>query len=105
MGEKGKANLANLRPWPKGVTGNPHGRPRTKIIREYARKIVEEKSPDGRKIIAQELVELLLKFARKGSLGHLQQFLALIESDAATTTGTGTLDTDAINRLVQKLLR
>ena len=102
-----RGNISNLKPFPKGVTGNPNGRPKTKIIREYARKIVEEQSPDGKKKIAEELVEILLKFARRGSLGHLQQFLQLVESDTpgAGWSGDAKLDADAVAKLISKICR
>ena len=93
-----------------GVSGNPAGRPRTKIVRDYARRIVEEKDPQTKKILAQECVELLIKFARKGSLGHLQQFIQLVESDApgAGWPGSGEqsrLDSDSVAKLISKICR
>jgi hypothetical protein len=91
----------------KGHARPGPGRPKTRIIREYARKIVEEKDPTGKKIIAQELVEVLLKYARKGSLGHLQQFIQLVESDASGTgwPASRQFDSDGVNQLIEKLLR
>jgi hypothetical protein len=48
-----------------------------------------------------------LKYARRGSLGHLQQFIQLVESDepGADWNGSGQLDGDAIAQLVKKLCR
>jgi hypothetical protein len=54
----------------RGMSGNPHGRPKTKIIRDYARKIAEERDSTTKPIIAEELIHILLKYARRGSLGH-----------------------------------
>ena len=89
-----------------GTSGNAKGRPRTKIIRDFARRMAEEKDPSGQRVIAEECVRILLKYARRGSLGHLQQFIQLVESDepGAGWNGQG-LDTDAVNRLVAKLCR
>lgn len=107
MGAKGKANLANLTPWPKGTSGNPKGRPPSKIISEYARKIAEEIDPETKKIFAHECVEILKKYARKGSLGHLQQYIHLVESDAPGTGdhSTNSLDSDSIAKLIAKICR
>jgi hypothetical protein len=90
-----------------GVSGNAKGRPRTRIIRDFARKIAEEQSPDGQRIVAEECVRILLKYARRGSLGHLQQFIQLVESDepGAGWPGGDQLDGGAIARLVGKLCR
>lgn len=99
VGQATRFTKENPRPGP--------GRPKTKIIREYARKIVQEEDPKTKKLIAQECVEILIKYARKGSLGHLQQFLQLIESDipGAGWTGDGKLDSDSLAKLVAKLCR
>jgi hypothetical protein len=90
-----------------GASGNPKGRPRTKIIRDFARKVAEEKDPTGQRLIAEELVHILLKYARRGSLGHLMQFIQLVESDepGAGWNGSEQLDGDAIARLYAKLCR
>ena len=90
-----------------GTSGNARGRPRTKILREFARRIAEQPDPSGQRIIAEELVHILLKYARRGSLGHLQQFIQLVESDepGADWNGSGQLDGDAIAQLVKKLCR
>lgn len=97
---------SNLTPFPKGVSGNPKGRPKTRILREYARKILEEQDQEGRSKVAQELIDILLKYARKGSLGHLQELRHLLESDepGAGTSGNS-LDSDSISKLIAKLCR
>ena len=66
-----------------------------------------EPDPTGKQLIAEELVETLLKYARRGSLGHWQQFLQLIERDTpgAGRTGDSRLDADAVAKLTIKLCR
>jgi len=90
-----------------GKSGNANGRPPVKILREYARRIVEEKSPGKRYSIAEEMVYILLKYARRGSLGHWQQLLQLVESDTpgAGWPGSEGLDLDSRARLIEKLCR
>jgi ribosomal protein L17 len=107
MGAKGKANPANLRMWPKGVSGNPAGRPKTKIIREIVRQIIEEKDPKTKKLIARKFAEVLIDRALKGSITHWQQALQLIESDTpgAGWSGDGKLDADAVAKLISKICR
>jgi hypothetical protein len=63
------------------VSGNPKGRPRTKIVRDVARRIAEETDPKTQRAIAEELVQALVNRALRGSLGHFKQFLELVESD------------------------
>ena len=93
-----------------GVSGNPKGRPRTKIVREYARRIVEERDSKTKRLIAEELVRVLVKYALRGSLGHFQQLLQLCESDSpgAGWPGSGEqsrLDSDSVAKLISKICR
>ena len=45
----GKPNPQNLKPWPKGVSGNPKGKPPTKAVDEIFREFLAEidKTPKG----------------------------------------------------------
>jgi hypothetical protein len=65
------------------------GRPKTKILREIAREIVEEVNPKKKKIRARILLEKLISQAEKGSLGHFQQVLQLLEADASGANWPG----------------
>ena len=40
------ANNENLKPWPKGVSGNPGGRPKSKPVTEAYQARVSEELPD-----------------------------------------------------------
>jgi len=40
------ANNQNLKPWPKGVSGNPSGRPRRKYLTDLVEELLQEKCID-----------------------------------------------------------
>ena len=56
----GKPNPQNLKPWPKGVSGNPKGKPPTKAIDEVFKEFLAEidKSPKG---VVQERLRTLIE--------------------------------------------
>ncbi len=54
-----RGRIENLKPWPKGVSGNPGGKPRVDLAAQIARAIFEN---DGRAIYAA-----YSKMLRKGS--------------------------------------
>jgi len=49
--------VENLKPWPKGVSGNPGGRPRHDIAREIAQEVFE----NNREAIYAAMTRALLK--------------------------------------------
>lgn len=53
----GPGHPATLKPWPKGVSGNPSGRPKKKPITEIFEKIFEDTG--NRKIVEAALMETL----------------------------------------------
>jgi len=58
--------LANLRPFPKGVSGNPGGRPKGQSLTAELRRLAME--GDTPRQIAQQIIEK----ARTGSIDHLR---------------------------------
>jgi Family of unknown function (DUF5681) len=75
-----------------GISGNPAGRPRTKFLRNIARDLIEMvDNTKSKKHRAQRLIEVLLKEAEKGSLGHFKQVLNLLEEDSAAPRGRSDL--------------
>jgi hypothetical protein len=62
-------NAQNLKPWPKGVSGNPGGRPKTKPFTEELARLLEQKAPKGRgQTWAAVIAQALLLKARKGDV-------------------------------------
>ena len=71
---------ANLKPWPKGVSGNPGGRPKKKAITEELDRLLEEESPNGDgKTWAVIIAEALLKQAAKGDVRAITELANRIE--------------------------
>ena len=71
--------------WQPGISGNPLGRPATKIFREVAREIAGMVDTKTKKTRVRKLMERAFKEAEKGSLGHFKQIHRLIEEDSIST--------------------
>jgi hypothetical protein len=74
----------NLKPWPKGVSGNPGGRPKKKAITEELERLLEEEAPnsDG-KTWAATVAEALLRQAAKGDVRAITELANRIEGKPA----------------------
>jgi hypothetical protein len=68
-----------------GTSGNPQGRPRTKIFRQIAREIVEMIDAKKKKQRARILMDALFKEAEKGSLGHFNAIQRMLEEDSSAS--------------------
>jgi hypothetical protein len=63
------SNTQNLKPWPKGVSGNPGGRPKVKPLTEELERLLEQEAPKSNgQTWAAAIAEALLGKARKGDL-------------------------------------
>jgi hypothetical protein len=67
--------LANLKPWPKGMSGNPKGRPKSITLSEAYRKQLAQPFPDdpqGR-TYAEVIAEKLVMNAATGEVGSARE--------------------------------
>lgn len=46
----------NLRPWPKGVSGNPGGRPAVKALSKACRAVLSQPAPDANGLTFAEAI-------------------------------------------------
>lgn len=59
----------NLKPWPKGVSGNPGGRPKQKLISDALRDGLAECIERGDKTGAMLIADAIMGKAIKGDVG------------------------------------
>lgn len=62
------ANTGNLKPWPKGASGNPGGRPRRKLISDPLRDGLAACIERGDKTGAMVIADAILGKASKGDV-------------------------------------
>lgn len=72
--------VQNLKPWPKGVSGNSAGRPKNKLLSIELEKLLEQKVPTVKgKSWAVVIAEALLKKACKGDVRAFTEIANRIE--------------------------
>ena len=96
-------NTRNLKPWPKGVSGNPGGRPKTKPLTEEIERLLEREAPKGKgRTWAAVIAEALLTKAGKGDVRAITELANRIEGRPFQAVG---LDLDTNQDLVEALAR
>jgi hypothetical protein len=79
----GKGRIENLKPWPKGVSGNPGGRPR-RVITDPLIELLDKKQvgklrfPDGR-TWHEVLLEAVVRNVMKGNAQTILEVWARLE--------------------------
>lgn len=68
-----------------GTIRDPSGRPRTKILREITREIIEMVDTKKKKQRARILIDAAFRQAEKGSLGHFNAIQRMLEEDTTST--------------------
>ena len=69
----------NLKPWPKGVSGNPGGRPKKRLISDELERLLQQSPNAGGKTCAAALAEVLLEHALKGDLRAIAEVANRVE--------------------------
>jgi hypothetical protein len=91
----------NLKPWQPGQSGNPGGRPRTKLITAELERMLEQEAPAANgKTWAAVIAEALLKKARKGDVRAIAELANRIEGKARQTVD---LELDVCTGLADRL--
>jgi hypothetical protein len=81
---------ANLKPWPKGISGNPGGRPKKKPITDELERLLAEKAPNAKgRTWAALIAEALLHRARKGDVRAVAELANRIEGKPFQTVSVG----------------
>ncbi len=79
-GDQHRKNTANLRPpWPKGVSGNPAGRPRGKKLSEYLGDRLGEVEPRSGKTYGELVATALVVKCLKGDVPAIKEVLERLE--------------------------
>jgi hypothetical protein len=78
--------IENLKPWQPGQSGNPGGRPRTKLITSELERMLEQEAPTANgRTWAAVIAEALLKKARNGDVRVIAELANRIEGEACQT--------------------
>ncbi len=66
--------LANLKPFPKGVSGNPGGRPKKALLSDALRRQIAEAVPNApEKTIAEVIARALIREAVSGNVQAIRE--------------------------------
>ena len=80
--------IQNLKPWPKGVSGNPGGRPKKRLISDELERLLQEEAPDaGGNTCAAVMAEALLSRALKGDLRAIAEITNRVEGKSFQAVG------------------
>ncbi len=72
--------IENLKAWQKGVSGNPGGRPKKKLLTDELERLLEQEAPNARsKTWAVVIAEALLRKARTDDVRAISELANRIE--------------------------
>jgi hypothetical protein len=98
--------IENLKPWPKGVSGNPGGRPKKKLISDELGRLLQEEALDGTgKTWAAVIAESLLKEAAKGNVRAISELANRVEGKPLQAVELGMNSSSEIDTMTDEELK
>ena len=95
--------IENLTPWQKGTSGNPGGKPRTKLLTSHIAALLEQEAPKSNgRTWAAVIAEALLKKARKGDVRAITELANRLEGKPVQAVA---MDMNASISLAERLQR
>lgn len=95
--------IKNLKPWKPGESGNPGGRPKTKLLTSELQRLLEQEAPKSNgQTWATVIAEALLVKARKGDVRAISELANRMEGRAAQAVA---VDLDATDGLAEALAK
>ena len=95
------ANSRNLKPWPKGVSGNPGGRPKTKPVTEELERLLQQEAPEKNgQTWAALIAEALVRRAANGDVQAIAEVANRLEGRPAQAVS---LDVNPLDNLAERI--
>ena len=100
-----RGNPDNLKPWPKGMSGNPGGRPNKRAITEELERLLAQQVPDKDcETWASTIALAMLTEARKGNVQAFNAIRDMVEGKPVPRFGGIGSDGAAQHRIVVRFV-
>lgn len=96
-------SIANLKPFPKGVSGNPSGRPKN-VLSKAIRKKLEEVEEGQDKSVAERITDKLVELALGGNIEAMKLLGDRSEGKPRQSVNVTTDSRERIDRAVDNLI-
>ena len=102
-GKGRKGRIENLKPWPKGVSGNPGGRPKTKVLSQAYRDQLEQVVPGDPQgsTFAEKIAEALATKALKGDVQAARELADRSEGKAQQSVAIRNTNDEGVPPIVE----